>query len=104
MKRGQRTIAEQGVRLLEDALRKDPPKGVSAQAVAAFFQQHREELVSALTAQLAQMPAAAAPPSAVDETPVACGCRHADAAPSLPPVRRRSPRERATSTERAQKP
>lgn len=104
MKRGQRTIVEQGVRLLEDALRKDPPKGVSAQAVGAFFQEHREELVSALTAQLAQTQAASSASSAVGETQVACGCRHADEAPSLPPVRRRSPRERATSTKRAQKP
>lgn len=54
MTQRQRSVAEQGVRLLEDALRKNPPPGVSAERVSMFFEQHRAQLTSTLSAQLVQ--------------------------------------------------
>lgn len=68
-----RTLAEQGVRLLEEALQKNPPPGVSGQAVAAFFRKHRAQLTEELMQAMAQ---AAASNEAPSSQSVPCGCRH----------------------------
>lgn len=83
MTQRQRSVAEQGVRLLEDALRKNPPPGVSAERVSMFFQQHRVQLTSALSTQLEQglVPASGT-----------CGCQHA-ATPQSPPSDPKSARK-----------
>ena len=69
MKQRQRTLAEHGVRLLEDAIKKDPPPGVNTEGVRTFFQQHRAQLTAELRQLLAQ-------PNR--EQGAACGCRHSE--------------------------